>query len=47
MPRNLDLTALRSFVAVADTGGVTKAAGLLASDAIGGVDAAQAAGGIA
>ena len=29
MPRNLDLTALRSLVAVADTGGVTKAAGLL------------------
>ncbi|MDO6589223.1 LysR family transcriptional regulator [Loktanella sp. D2R18] len=29
MARNLDLTALRSFVAVADTGGVTKAAGLL------------------
>ena len=29
MPRNLDLTALRSFVAVADMGGVTKAAGLL------------------
>lgn len=29
MPRNLDLTALRSFVAVADTGGVTRAAGLL------------------
>ncbi|MFQ1701613.1 LysR family transcriptional regulator [Loktanella agnita] len=29
MSRNLDLTALRSFVAVADTGGVTKAAGLL------------------
>lgn len=29
MPRNLDLTALRSFVAVADTGGVTKAAGRL------------------
>ena len=27
--RNLDLTALRSFVAVADTGGVTKASGLL------------------
>lgn len=27
--RNLDTTALRSFVAVADTGGVTKAAGLL------------------
>ncbi len=27
--RNLDLTALRSFVAVSDTGGVTKAAGLL------------------
>lgn len=27
--RNLDLTALRSFVAVADTGGVTKAAGFL------------------
>lgn len=29
MPRNLDLTALRSFIAVADTGGVTKAAGVL------------------
>jgi len=29
MPRNLDMTALRSFVAVADTGGVTKAAGFL------------------
>ena len=29
MPRNLDLTALRSFVAVADAGGVTRAAGLL------------------
>jgi DNA-binding transcriptional LysR family regulator len=29
MARNLDMTALRSFVAVADTGGVTKAAGLL------------------
>ncbi|TNC73058.1 LysR family transcriptional regulator [Rubellimicrobium roseum] len=29
MPRNLDLTALRSFVTVADTGGVTRAAGLL------------------
>ena len=27
--RNLDMTALRSFVAVADSGGVTKAAGLL------------------
>lgn len=27
--RNLDLTALRSFVAVADTGGVTRAAGYL------------------
>src|SRR6056297_2448455 len=27
--RNLDLTALRSFVAVADTGGVTRAANLL------------------
>ena len=26
MPRNLDLTALRSFVAVADSGGVTRAA---------------------
>ncbi|MCH8950726.1 MAG: LysR family transcriptional regulator [Proteobacteria bacterium] len=26
MPRNLDLTALRSFVTVAETGGVTKAA---------------------
>ena len=29
MARNLDLTALRSFVAVADTGGVTRASGLL------------------
>ena len=29
MPRNLDLTALRSFVAVADTGGVTKASAVL------------------
>ncbi|MCA0042943.1 LysR family transcriptional regulator [Celeribacter litoreus] len=29
MPRNLDLTALRSFVAVADCGGVTRAAGAL------------------
>ena len=29
MPRNLDLTALRSFVAVADSGGVTKAASIL------------------
>ena len=29
MPRNLDLTALRSFTAVADAGGVTKAAALL------------------
>lgn len=29
MSRNLDMTALRSFVAVADTGGVTRAAGLL------------------
>jgi len=29
MPRNLDLTALRSFVAVADTGGVTKASTVL------------------
>ncbi len=29
MARNLDLTALRSFMAVADTGGVTKAAGFL------------------
>ena len=29
MVRNLDLTALRSFVAVAETGGVTKAAGQL------------------
>lgn len=27
--RNLDLTALRSFVAIADAGGVTKAAGIL------------------
>ncbi|MBL4807186.1 MAG: LysR family transcriptional regulator [Rhodobacteraceae bacterium] len=29
MPRNLDLTALRSFVTVAETGGVTKAAAQL------------------
>lgn len=29
MPRNLDLTALRSFVAVADSGGVTRAASYL------------------
>ena len=29
MPRNLDLTALRSFVAVADAGGVTRASGLV------------------
>jgi len=29
MPRNLDLTTLRSFVAVADSGGVTRAAGFL------------------
>jgi len=29
MPRNLDLTALRSFVAVSDAGGVTRAAGFL------------------
>jgi len=29
MARNLDMTALRSFVAVADAGGVTKAAGVL------------------
>ena len=29
MPRNLDLTALRSFAAVADAGGVTRAAALL------------------
>lgn len=29
VPRNLDLTALRSFVAVADSGGVTRAAGFL------------------
>jgi DNA-binding transcriptional LysR family regulator len=29
MPRNLDITALRSFVAVADAGGVTRAAGFL------------------
>lgn len=29
MPRNLDLTALRSFVSVADAGGVTRAAGML------------------
>ena len=27
--RNLDMTSLRSFVAVADHGGVTKAAGML------------------
>ncbi|MEM0943738.1 MAG: LysR family transcriptional regulator, partial [Pseudomonadota bacterium] len=29
MPRNLDLTALRSFVTVAETGGVTRAANQL------------------
>jgi len=29
MPKNLDLTALRSFATVADSGGVTRAAGLL------------------
>lgn len=29
MARNLDMTALRSFVAVADTGGVTRASGFL------------------
>lgn len=29
MARNLDMTALRSFVAVADSGGVTRAAGFL------------------
>ncbi|MCX8508664.1 MAG: LysR family transcriptional regulator [Rhodobacteraceae bacterium] len=29
MPRNLDLTALRAFVATAETGGVTRAASLL------------------
>ncbi|MEY8096058.1 LysR family transcriptional regulator [Falsihalocynthiibacter sp. S25ZX9] len=29
MPRNLDLTSLRSFVAVAEAGGVTRAAGFL------------------
>jgi len=29
MPRNLDLTALRSFMTVSDAGGVTRAAGLL------------------
>ncbi|SLN17519.1 HTH-type transcriptional regulator YofA [Pseudoruegeria aquimaris] len=29
MPRNLDMTALRSFVAVAESGGVTRAAGFL------------------
>lgn len=29
MPRNLDLTALRSFLTVAEVGGVTKASGLL------------------
>lgn len=29
MPRNLDLTALRAFAAVADAGGVTKASGYL------------------
>ena len=29
MPRNLDLTALRSFAAVADAGGVTRAAAQL------------------
>ena len=29
MPRNLDMTALRSFVTVADAGGVTRASGFL------------------
>ena len=29
MPRNIDMTALRSFVTVADTGGVTRAAAAL------------------
>ncbi|MGO4916287.1 LysR family transcriptional regulator [Pseudogemmobacter sp. W21_MBD1_M6] len=29
MPRNIDMTALRSFVAVAEVGGVTKASGYL------------------
>lgn len=29
MPRNIDMTALRSFVTVAESGGVTRAAGLL------------------
>lgn len=29
MPRNLDMTALRSFATVAETGGVTRAAGFL------------------
>jgi DNA-binding transcriptional LysR family regulator len=29
MPRNMDLTALRAFVAIVDAGGVTRAAGLL------------------
>lgn len=29
MPRNLDMTALRSFVMVADSGGVTRASGFL------------------
>lgn len=29
MPRNLDITAMRSFVAIVDAGGVTRAAGLL------------------
>ena len=29
MPRNLDLTALRSFAAVVDAGGVTRASGFL------------------
>jgi DNA-binding transcriptional LysR family regulator len=29
VPRNLDLTAVRAFVAVVDAGGVTKASGFL------------------
>ena len=29
MSRNLDLTSLRSFVTIADVGGVTRAAGVL------------------
>ena len=34
MLRNLDLTALRSFLTVVETGGVTRAAGVLPGGAV-------------